>query len=268
VQDKMAVRSKQSPAGANRIADLAAAPALSVRDLSFCYGRRPALQSVAFHIRHGRFTALLGPNGAGKTTLFSLVTRLLEPPADAITILGKNLVVAGSGALAEVGVVFQLPTLDLDLTVVQNLAYFAALHGIDRRAAAERIDHQLESLGLTGMRRARVRMLSGGQRRRIEIARALLHGPQLLLLDEPTVGLDIPTRRAIVDQVHALAAGGVAVLWATHLIDEIRDKDDLIILDRGRVVACGGAQDIVRRTASQSLGEAFDKLISSESEAP
>ncbi|HJZ43860.1 MAG TPA: ATP-binding cassette domain-containing protein [Hyphomicrobiaceae bacterium] len=244
-------------------------PALVTRDLSYRYGRRPALERVSLQVQPGRFTALLGPNGAGKTTLFSLVTRLLEPPAGAVTILGRDLVAAGSRALAEVGVVFQLPTLDLDLTVAQNLAYFAALHGLDRKTAAERIDRELAALGMGGSRTERVRTLSSGQRRRIEIARALLHRPRLLLLDEPTVGLDIPTRRGIVDHAHALAAeAGVAVLWATHLIDEIRDADHLIVLDKGRVVASGEAQAVVRRTAASSLGEAFDKLTAPGSEAP
>ena len=239
-----------------------------MRDLSYRYGRRPVLERVSFQVQPGRFTALLGPNGAGKTTLFSLATRLLEPPAGAVTILGLDLVAAGSRALAEVGVVFQLPTLDLDLTVAQNLAYFAALHGLDRKTATERIDRGLAALGMGGSRTERVRTLSSGQRRRIEIARALLHRPRLLLLDEPTVGLDIPTRRGIVDHAHALAAeAGVAVLWATHLIDEIRDADHLIVLDKGRVVACGEAQAVVRRTAASSLGEAFDKLTAPESEA-
>jgi ABC-2 type transport system ATP-binding protein len=243
-------------------------PALVARDLSYRYGRRPALERVSFQVQPGRFTALLGPNGAGKTTLFSLATRLLEPPAGAVTILGLDLVAAGSRALAEVGVVFQLPTLDLDLTVAQNLAYFAALQGLDRKTAAERIDRELTALGMGGSRTERVRTLSSGQRRRIEIARALLHRPRLLLLDEPTVGLDIPTRRGIVDHAHTLAAeAGVAVLWATHLIDEIRDDDHLIVLDKGRVVASGEAQAVVLRTASSNLGEAFDKLTAPGSEA-
>ena len=250
-------------------ADQATAPALTVRDLSFHYGTRAALERVSFEIAPGRFTALLGPNGAGKTTLFSLVTRLLPPPAGAVTILGRDLVAAGSRALADVGVVFQLPTLDLDLTVAQNLAYFAALQGVDRRTTAARIDHGLAALSMAGTHAERIRTLSGGQRRRIEIARALLHNPRLLLLDEPTVGLDIPTRRAIVEHAHALAAdASVAVLWATHLIDEIRDTDQLVILDRGRVGASGEAQAVVQRTSSRNLAEAFDKLTARESDGP
>jgi len=248
--------------------DRATAPVLSVHDLSFRYGKRAALESVTFQMRPGRFTALLGANGAGKTTLFSLVTGLLRPPPGTVSILGRDLVAAGSWALADVGVVFQLPTLDLDLTVGQNLAYFAALHGLGRKTAVERGDRALATLDMAQARSERVRTLSGGQRRRIEIARALLHDPRLLLLDEPTVGLDIPTRRAIVDHAHALAEqAGVAVLWATHLIDEVRGSDDLIVLEKGRVVASGEAQGVMRRTDSRSLGEAFDKLTVRESNA-
>jgi len=241
--------------------------ALIVRDLSFRYRTRPALERVNLQVEQGRFTALLGPNGAGKTTLFSLITRLLAVPTGAITILGRDLVAAGSRALADVGVVFQLHTLDLDLTVAQNLAYFAALQGLDRTTTEERTDGALVALGMSGMRAARIRTLSGGQRRRVEIARALLHKPRLLLLDEPTVGLDIPTRRAIVDHAHALAAEtGVGILWATHLIDEIREADHLIVLDRGRVVASGEAHAVVQQTGCRTLGEAFDKLTAQESE--
>ena len=248
-------------------ADHAMTSALIVRDLSFRYGTKPVLERVSLQVERGRFTALLGPNGAGKTTLFSLITRLLAPPADAIEILGHDLMEAGSWALADVGVVFQLPTLDLDLTVAQNLAYFAALQGLDRATTRERVDRALAPLGMSDMRAARIRTLSVGQRRRIEIARALLHNPRLLLLDEPTVGLDIPTRRALVDHAHALAAdAGVGVLWATHLIDEIRDTDHLIVLDRGRVAASGEAQTVVQKTGCRTLGEAFDKLTARESE--
>lgn len=264
----MAPHSNQAPDCASLFARSTSVPALAVNELSFRYGARPVLEHVSFQIEQGRFTALLGPNGAGKTTLFSLITRLLDPPAGTVTIFGRDLVATGSRALAEVGVVFQLPTLDLDLTVAQNLTYFAALHGLDRKTAAARTDRALSALSMADARKERVRTLSGGQRRRIEIARALLHGPRLLLLDEPTAGLDIPTRRAIVDHAHELAGNaGVAVLWATHLIDEIRDADQLIVLDKGRIVATGDAQDVMRRTASRNLGEVFDKLIAREGQA-
>jgi ABC-2 type transport system ATP-binding protein len=266
--DIMAPQTNQSADCKALSADHAMTSALMVRDLSFRYGARHALERVSLQVAQGRFTALLGPNGAGKTTLFSLITRLLAAPTGAITILGRDLFAAGSRALADVGVVFQMPTLDLDLTVDQNLAYFAALQGLDRATTRERTHSALVALGMSDMRAARIRTLSGGQRRRVEIARALLHKPRLLLLDEPTVGLDIPTRRTIVDHAHALAAEtGVGLLWATHLIDEIREQDHLIVLDRGRVVASGETQSVVQQTGCRTLAEAFDKLTAREGEA-
>ncbi len=209
----------------------------------------------------GHFTALLGHNGAGKTTLFSLVLRLLQPPSGSVFINGRELISTGAAALDRLGIVFQQQTLDLDLTVRQNLAYFAALHGLSRSDAQARMALELTALNMAHALDAKVRTLSGGQRRRIEIARALLHSPRILLLDEPTVGLDIPTRRAIVDHVHALAArDGVSVLWATHLIDEVGDGDDVVILDEGRVVACGSVEDVVRRSGLATLSAAFGKV--------
>ena len=140
------------------------------------------------------------------------------------------------------GVVFQSPTLDLDLTIRQNLAYFAALHGLAGRAAGLRIDAALERLGIAERAHERARDLNGGHRRRTEIARALLHRPDILLLDEATVGLDAAARAAITDHVHRLCAeDGLSVLWATHLTDEVRDGDRLVVLHRGRVLADGEA---------------------------
>jgi ABC-2 type transport system ATP-binding protein len=243
--------------------------ALVLRDLSFSYGTKPALTGVTFDVRPGSFTALLGPNGAGKTTLFSLIARLFEPAPGSIAIEGVDVARAGSRALAPVGIVFQQPTLDLDLTVEQNLRYFAALHGLPRRLTDARIADGLEALSMPDWRQSRVRELSGGQRRRVEIVRAFLHEPRLLLLDEPTVGLDIPTRAAIVDRVHAICRErGAAALWATHLIDEVRGSDDLVVLDAGRVVAAGSAGEVVRRSGAESLGHAFDRMTRSKAAAP
>lgn len=236
-------------------------PLLQVEHVSFAYSGRRALEDVSVRISAGRFTALLGENGAGKTTLFSLVTRLLRTRAGRISICGKD-VVTGGNVLAALGVVFQAPTLDLDLTVRQNLRYFAGLHGLSAGDADARIERELTRLGVSGRAGEKIRRLNGGHRRRVEIARALLHDPRLLLLDEPTVGLDVPTRRSIVDHVHGLAGEGMAILWATHLIDEIRPHDDLIVLHHGRVVAIGPVEIIVRDAGCNTLDEAFAALTS------
>jgi ABC-2 type transport system ATP-binding protein len=234
---------------------------LAVRDVSYSYGGRRVLDHVGFELMPGRFTALLGPNGAGKTTLFSLLTRLIATRDGRIEIAGLDLAEHGSRALAPLGVVFQQPTLDLDLTVRQNLAYFAALRGLSRHEGQERMERALAALGMGERIGERVRALNGGHRRRVEIARALLHEPRVLLLDEATVGLDVPARRALVDHAHRLAANdGVAVLWATHLIDEIGADDDLIVLDRGVLRAKGVARDVMRRHGAPGIGELFQTL--------
>ncbi|HSP57697.1 MAG TPA: ATP-binding cassette domain-containing protein [Halomonas sp.] len=236
-------------------------PALSVRDLGFSYAGQPVLESLSFDLRAGEFAVLLGPNGAGKTTLFSLITRLYAYRQGRIWVGGHDLSRHSVLAHARMGVVFQQPTLDLDLTVRQNLAYHAALHGMAPAEARRRAALQIDRVEMQGSLRQRVRHLSGGQRRRVEIARGLLHEPQLLLLDEPTVGLDIASRRALVDHVHRLCRDqGVAVLWATHLIDEVHHGDRVIVLHRGRIRADGSVAEVVSRAGGDSIGEAFDRL--------
>ena len=245
-----------------------APPMLSVHGVSYNYGPKRALDNVSFDIRPGRFTALLGLNGAGKTTLFSLITRLFDAPQGDIAIGGSSLARAGSAALQPLGIVFQQPTLDLDLTVRQNLLYFGALRGFARHESNARMVPALTSLDMAERVDEKVRALNGGHRRRVEIARAILHDPQLLLLDEPTVGLDPTTRRVIVEHIHALAAEkNVAVLWATHLIDEIEPADDLIVLHQGRVVVTGTAADVVASTSADGLEQAFEQLVQSGASA-
>ncbi|WP_075215016.1 ABC transporter ATP-binding protein [Mongoliimonas terrestris] len=237
------------------------APALEVDRVSFAYAGRKALDDVSFTVRRGRFTALLGPNGAGKTTLFSLITRLFDAREGAIRIAGRDLAKTGASALAPLGVVFQQPTLDLDLTVRQNLRYFARLRGLSVKDADRRIEAQLERLAMAERIGEKVRALNGGHRRRVEIARALLHDPEVVVLDEATVGLDVPTRRTIVDHVHDLTrTRNLAVLWTTHLIDEILPGDDLVVLHRGRIVATGTAEGVVAETGAPDLDGAFARL--------
>jgi ABC-2 type transport system ATP-binding protein len=244
-----------------------AEPALAVDGVSFAHKSVRVLDGVSFSVRKGRFVALLGPNGAGKTTLFSLITQLLETREGSISVCGQDLRLAKERALAPLGIVFQQPTLDLDLTVRQNLHYFARLRGLSRAEAERRSERELTRLDMMERASETVRALNGGHRRRVEIARALLHDPQLLLLDEPTVGLDFPSRKAIVEHVHDLAAErDIGILWATHLIDEIRPTDDLVMLHKGKIVGKGLARDVAAAAGAPSLDAAFTRLTSGTAE--
>ena len=235
-------------------------PALDVADLSHHFGARKALDAVSVRVGRGEFTALLGPNGAGKTTLFSLVTRLYSNRSGHIRIFGRDLAREPSAALAEMGVVFQTRTLDLDLTVRQNLAYHASLHGMAGRAARARVDLLLERVGLSDRAKDKVRTLSGGQSRRVEIARSLIHAPRLLLLDEATVGLDLASRGDIVRIVRDLQKDGLSVLWATHIFDEVEPADSVYVLHGGRIIAQGRSEDISARANGATLADAFRAL--------
>lgn len=242
-------------------------PAISIEGVSYNYGARKALDDVSFKVWPGAFTALLGANGAGKSTLLSLITRLFDTGVGKISIDGKSFQEDGAKALAPLGVVFQQTTLDLDLSVRQNLKYFSRLRGMSSQFANQRITETLSSLEMLERVDERVRDLNGGHRRRVEIARAMLHKPKLLLLDEPTVGLDIHTRRVIVDHIHKLASvENVAVLWTTHLMDEIWNEDYLIVLDKGRIIEDGPVQDVLGRVGASDITEAFESLIHGEEE--
>ncbi|MCQ0969305.1 ATP-binding cassette domain-containing protein (plasmid) [Paracoccus sp. TK19116] len=222
-----------------------AGDALSVENVSHRFGKVEALKDVTLSVPRGAFTALLGVNGAGKTTLFSLITRLYDNTSGVIRVAGHDLRREPSRALARLGVVFQSRALDADLTVMQNLSYHASLHGIPGRNAKARIADVLAQVDLSGKAGARVSSLSGGQSRRAEIARALIHEPDLLLLDEATVGLDVKSRAEVLALTRRLIAErGVSALWATHIMDEIQPDDALVILHRGQVLERGLAADI------------------------
>jgi ABC-2 type transport system ATP-binding protein len=243
-----------------------ATPALSVSSVSHSYGSRRALIDVDFTVPPASFTALLGLNGAGKSTLFSLVTRLFGIQAGRIAIFGHDIGRNAGEALRLMGVVFQPRTLDLDLSVMQNLLYHAALHGISRGDARSRSDEVLSRIGLADRTGSKVRDLSGGQMRRLEIARALLHRPRLLLLDEATVGLDVKARADILNHVRQLVAEqGIGVLWATHLFDEIAPSDNLVVLHQGRVLACGDVARVLQDSGSQDVNSAFMRLTGAQS---
>jgi ABC-2 type transport system ATP-binding protein len=239
-------------------------PALEIAGVSHRYGARQALIDTTFPVEPATFTVLLGLNGAGKTTLFSLTTRLYGIQRGSIRIFGYDVSQAASEALRMIGVVFQARTLDLDLSIIQNLIYHAALHGIGSHEARLRALPMLERIALLERGGDKVRNLSGGEMRRVEIARALLHRPRLLLLDEPTVGLDVKSRAAILDHVRGMVKEGISVLWATHLIDEVGLHDQVVVLHQGRVLARGTAARIAEIAGARDIRSAFIALTESQ----
>lgn len=237
-------------------------PALRIAGVSHAFGKVMALSEVTLTVPQGGFVALLGVNGAGKTTLFSLVTRLYDNTSGSIHVAGHDLRRSPGQGLAQLGVVFQSRALDADLTVAQNLAYHAALHGIDGRTALARTKEVLGLVDLGDKAGSKVSALSGGQQRRAEIARALLHKPALLLLDEATAGLDVKSRQEVLALVRDLAAlGRVSVLWATHMLDEIAPTDLVYVLHHGKVLTHGKAADIA---GTEGLTHAFLSLTGAE----
>lgn len=242
------------------------AQTLVVNGVSHRFDDYLALDNVSLTVPRGAFTVLLGLNGAGKSTLFSLITRLYDNVSGEIRILGNDVRRRPTAALQRLGVVFQSRTLDQDLTLKQNLMYHAALHGIARREAKVRCQEALQRVGLADRQDEKVRNLSGGQARRVEIARSLLHRPGCLLLDEPTVGLDIGSRESVVGIVRKLVAEqDLGVLWATHLIDEIAPSDLIVVLHKGKVLFNGTVPEFHATTGKDSIREAFRSITGTRS---
>jgi ABC-2 type transport system ATP-binding protein len=240
----------------------ASTPVLEVQQVAKSYGPIKALDGVNLTVSPGEFVALLGANGAGKTTLLQLLTGLFAPDSGTIKVLGNDLRRNAIKALGGIGVVFQQQTLDLELSVRANLLYHADLHGLPRRIARQRIDWALNQFGLTERARNRARTLSGGNRRRLELARALLHKPHVLLMDEATVGLDPASRRDILDEIVRLkSTEDIGVLWTTHLVDEIERADRLIVLRLGKIVFQGTRQDLLDQEKSADLAATLIKMM-------
>lgn len=237
---------------------------LSIHQLSKQYGARHALDGLDLALPAGQWVALLGPNGAGKSTLFQILTGLFVADGGEARVDGLSLRTQAVAALRRIGVVFQQMSLDLDLSVQRNLQFHADLHGLPRALARERIAGGCEALGLTGDLARPVRELSGGNRRKVELVRALLHRPGLLLMDEPTVGLDPKSRRDLLAAIRAdIAARGTTVLWATHLVEEALAADRVVVLHRGKLLAEGTASDVAERLGGGTLEEAFIRATSS-----
>lgn len=222
---------------------------LAVAGLSRSFGPLQAVDDVSLHVAEGETYGLLGPNGAGKTTTISMVCGLLQPDAGTVTVCGQVMSTRAAGVRRHIGYVPQELAVYPDLTGRENLRFFARVHGMGRHQLASRVDEVLEVVGLADRGDDRVDEYSGGMKRRLNIAVGLLHEPRLLVLDEPTVGVDPQSRHAILESVGRLAGGGMSVLYTTHYMEEAdRLCDRVGIIDVGRLQAEGTRRELVART--------------------
>ncbi|MEI8170026.1 MAG: ABC transporter ATP-binding protein [Rhodoferax sp.] len=234
---------------------------LSIKHISKRYGAHLALNQLSLDLQPGQFCVLLGPNGAGKSTLFQVLTGLFSPDAGDVDLFGVSLRKQPAQVLSRIGVVFQQQALDLDLTVKRNLMFHAQLHGLRWRDVQATAQALLAQLGLPETLERTVRELSGGNRRKVELARALLHQPALILMDEPTVGLDPKSRRdlqlAVKSQVQAHQC---MVLWATHLVEEAEQADRVLVLHHGELLASGTPTEVRQQLGGSTLEEGFIQM--------
>jgi len=230
------------------------AAAVELTGLGFQYGERRALDDLSLMVEPGEIFGLLGPNGGGKTTLFRILATLVEPNAGNAAIFGWDVVRQAHQVRRRIGVVFQAQNLDRKLTAAENLRYQGHLYGLRGVKLRARIDAILSRLDLADRKNDRVETLSGGQRRRVELAKGLLHQPQLLLLDEPSTGLDPGARRSLWSYLRSVQASDhVTILLTTHLLDEAEQCDRLAILDRGKLVASGTPDALKREIGGEVI---------------
>lgn len=233
---------------------------LEFKNVNFSYGKKEVLKNVSFSIKQGSFFVLLGLNGAGKSTIFSLITRLLKLEDGSISINGFDIKNYGK-ALKDIGIVFQEPTLDLDLTVKQNLYYYGALKGLNFKQTIESVKDEIIKLELQEHLDIPARRLNGGHRRRVEILRALINKPKLLLLDEATVGLDLKSRFDILKYVKDLVkTQNISVLWITHLFDEVDEDDFVALIKKGQIIEQTTVKNLLTKHNQDNLVDTFNYL--------
>jgi len=227
---------------------------LSVQGLSHCYGNLRALDNVSFDIEKGQIFSFLGPNGAGKTTAINLLITLLPIQQGKVTIAGYDVATQKDNVRKSIGVVFQDQRLDRDLTVWETLDFHGRIHSIPKQVRRPRIEELLQLVELTEKRKEYTKNLSGGMKRRLEIARGLLVQPKILFLDEPTIGLDTQTRKRIWSYIKKVNQQGVTVLLTTHYMDEADQNSDFIcIIDKGKIIADGTPEELKRSLGKDSI---------------
>jgi len=238
---------------------------IRAQDLVKTFGEFTAVDSISFHVERGEIFAFLGPNGAGKTTTIKMLTTLLKPTSGLVELDGLNPAVQQNDARQRFGIVFQDPSLDSELTAYENMDLHGVLYHVPRKVRVERIERLLKLFELWERRKDRIKQFSGGMKRRLEIARGLLHTPKILFLDEPTLGLDPQSRNQLWTHVKNLnESEQVTVFLTTHYMDEAdRVADRIAVIDHGRIVAQGSPAELKRQTESDSLEQAFLALTGS-----
>ncbi|MCA9012261.1 MAG: ABC transporter ATP-binding protein, partial [Planctomycetaceae bacterium] len=227
---------------------------VTAANLCYNYGSRTALENVSFSVPAGTLFGLLGPNGSGKTTLFRLLATLIPLQTGELTVCGDNVKTQQSSVRRHLGVTFQSPAVDVRLTVAENLKCHGSMYGLSGTALKKRVDDMLDQFGIADRSRSIVGSLSGGLKRRVELAKGLLHDPKVLLLDEPTSGLDPRARQEFWELITAQQAShGTAIIVATHLMPEAELCDRLLLLDRGRTIAEGTPAELQSRLDGDRL---------------
>ncbi|MGB7537668.1 MAG: ABC transporter ATP-binding protein [Anaerolineales bacterium] len=221
--------------------------AIQVQDLRKAFGSIPAVDGVSFSVGRGEIFSLLGPNGAGKTTTISMLSGLLRPDSGEAYLLGNSIQRQAAQARAVLGVVPQDIALYMDLSARENLTFWGKMYNLRGKSLGRRVDEVLEVIGLTDRQKERVATFSGGMKRRVNIGVALLHKPPIVIMDEPTVGIDPQSRRHILDAVKELRGRGMTVLYTTHYMEEAEELSDRVaVMDKGKIIAAGTNAELVR----------------------
>jgi ABC-2 type transport system ATP-binding protein len=238
---------------------------IRVENLVRKFGEFTAVDDISFEVGRGEIFAFLGPNGAGKTTTIKMLTTLLPPTAGTVEIAGLNPARHAHEVRKRFGIVFQDPSLDGDMTAYENMELHGVFYHVPRKVRTERIERLLRLFELWDRRDNQVKLFSGGMKRRLEIARGLLHTPEILFLDEPTLGLDPQTRNQLWTHVkHLNQTEGVTVFLTTHYMDEAdRVAQRIAIIDHGKIVAQGSPHELKQQTGTESLEDAFLALTGS-----
>jgi ABC-2 type transport system ATP-binding protein len=243
--------------------------AIDVKGLNKSFGDKHVVKDFSIEVPKGRITGFLGPNGSGKTTTLRMLCGLLTPDSGSGTCLGYDILTEADEIKLRVGYMTQKFSLYDDLTIEENLMFMARVHGLDRRR--ERVKEALDRLGLYERRGQLAGKLSGGWKQRMALAATTLHEPQLLLLDEPTAGVDPKARRQFWDEIHALSASGLTVLVSTHYMDEAERCHDIAYIAYGKLIARGTADDILKQVGLvtwEGAGPGVDRLSSEISTLP